>query len=459
MGVLALIVLILFICMVYFWVFRGTVLEVSLIRGSYPGFFFLFGFLVSIAPATVVLNLYPIQDFWVAFKVEQGDVYWISWLILTCFLFLILFMGVIVKSRKKYFGVGRFYLPKDQILAYRKFVFNSVFFCIALIVLLWFLSDVKHALIFALVNDESTSLIRADLRNTRETRYLGYFFMMFAPLVVPIIASQVFDGKNFQRFILFFSVLVISSFAGNKGPTVTAVLMYCVSYATFNRMKISFLMVVWGGALLFAACGLVYYLVRAQYSYIDSAQEFWVYFSQRVFVAQIIGVYEQFSLNIRDPIYALHAVPFLSFFIEYPIFSKDLVMLSEDRTDPLAIGVKNTFFIAESFAIGGWYFILPSIVIFAVNYMISYVAVLCLLNKFIMNNLEFNKQVASFFFFSYFSVTGSFSDLFMFKLLIMCAVFLSPVLAIGWLGSKKPALYRRDQESYAGENSAGDMVS
>tara|TARA_A100001015_G_C14669875_1_gene586400 strand:- start:68 stop:631 length:564 start_codon:yes stop_codon:yes gene_type:complete len=175
-----------------------------------------------------------------------------------------------------------------------------------------------------------------------------------------------------------------------------------------------------------------------------------------VFVAQLIGVYEQFSLNIRDVNYVFHSVPFLSFFMDYSIFSKDLLLISEDRTNPLSIGVKNSFFIAESYAIGGWLFILPSIVIYSVNYMVSYLVMLFLLNRSLGNNLDFNKFVAAMFIFSYFSVTGSFSDMFLFKLVIMTSLFLSPILLVGWISSKNFVLYRRENISRLDGKSKSD---
>lgn len=447
MQVFYLTIFVVFICIFYAYVFRGTVFEVSLIKGSYPGFFFFYGFLVFIAPAIIVLNLYPIENFWVAFKVEQDDVYWISLLILISYLVMLLVLSLIVKSSRRNFGFNYPTLRKDRAVIYRKFVFRSVVICLVSICLLWFFGDVKHALFYSLMHGESTSIIRSALRNERETRYLGHFFMMLVPLVVPIIASPVFNGKRLQRYFLFVSVLAISSFAGNKGPTATAVLMYGVSFATFNRVKISFSMVVKLLFLLSVLMILVYYLVGIQYSHIESVSDFWLYFSQRVFVAQLIGAYEQFSLNIRNFDYVFHSVPFLSFFMDYPIFSKDLLLISEDRIDPFSIGVKNSFFIAESYAIGGWYFILPSIIIFAVNYMISYLIVLFLLNRCLGYNLEFNKFVTAMFIFSYFSVTGSFSDMFLFKLVIMSSLFLLPILLVGWIGSKNIVLYRQENKT------------
>lgn len=441
MQVLYLTTLVIFICVFYLLAFRGTIFEVSLIKGSYPGFFFFYGFLVFIAPATIILNLYPIESFWVAFKVEQNNVYWVSFLVLGSYLVMLLVLSVIVKSSRRFFAFSYPSLRIDQAVIYRRFVFRAVVICLVSIFLLWFFVDIKHALFYSLIHDESTSIARSALRNERESRYLGYFFMMFVPLVVPIIASPVFHGRRLQRYFLFLSVLVISSFAGNKGPTAMAVLIYAVSTATFNRRKISISMVLKVLGLLLVLLALIYYLLHVQYSHIESISDFWWYFSQRVFVAQLIGVYEQFSINIRDVNYALHSVPFLSYFMDYSIFSKDLLLISEDRIDPSTIGVKNSFFIAESYAIGGWSFILPSIIIYSVNFMLSYLFVLFLLNRSLGRNLDFNKFIASTFIFSYFSVTGSFSDMFMFKLVIMCSLFLSPIMFIGWIGSKKFVFY------------------
>ena len=211
----------------------------------------------------VVSSSYNCQYcFWVAFKVRQDDVYWVSFLVLVSYLVMLLVLSVIVKSSRRYFAFNHPTLRIDQAVIYRKFVFRSVVICLVSIFLLWVFFDVKHALFHSLIHDESTSIARSVLRNETETRYLGYFFMMFVPLVVPIIASPVFHGKRLQRYFLFLSVLAISGFAGNKGPTAMAILMYAVSFATFNRVKISFSMVMKMLVLFFVLLTLIYYLLR-----------------------------------------------------------------------------------------------------------------------------------------------------------------------------------------------------
>ncbi|HHU93949.1 MAG TPA: hypothetical protein GXX62_02520 [Alcaligenaceae bacterium] len=161
------------------------------------------------------------------------------------------------------------------------------------------------------------------------------------------------------------------------------------------------------------------------------------YFYQRVFVAQMIGVYEQFSLDIRNHLYFLHGIPFSSFFFDYPVFQKDLMMMSEDRIDPSSIGIKNTYFVAEAYAMGGWFFILPALFVYSINFSLSYLLILVFLDKFLVCNSPFNKIIVSVFLFSYLGVTGGFSDLMLFKILIMLLGLLSPVFLIAYLSRFK----------------------
>jgi hypothetical protein len=131
--------------------------------------------------------------------------------------------------------------------------------------------------------------------------------------------------------------------------------------------------------------------------------------------------------------YIFHAIPFANFFIEAPIFHKDLMMITEDRSDPSSIGIKNTYFIAEAYAMGGWGLLWFSVVIYAVNLLISYIFFVYILNKFIVNNLDFNKLIVAVFLFSFINITGGFSDLMFLKTTIMLFILLSPILALTFL--------------------------
>ena len=71
-------------------------------------------------------------------------------------------------------------------------------------------------------------------------------------------------------------------------------------------------------------------------------------------------------------------------------------MISEDRTDASTIGIKNTYFIAEAYAMGGWAFIFPAVIIYALNFSMIYIFIVKLLDRIVVRNLEFNKNIVSY---------------------------------------------------------------
>ncbi|HFG1877171.1 TPA: hypothetical protein ACGF2C_002037, partial [Vibrio cholerae] len=411
MELLLICLIIIFIVVFYHISMRKTIFGMSFKNGHYPGFFLFYDFVIYIVPSSILLNFYPIENFWVAFKVKQEVVFSTTLIVLLSYLLMIFVLSLITRVLPRYFEYERPYLSSSDTKIYQKFVVFSVVFSIALIVVAWLVFGTGHSFIKSISLEQSISQARMELKENAISKFLKYYFIILSPLLATILASPAFDGKRLYRFLLLFGVIVMASWGGSKGPLLSLFIIYFVTIATFSNYRLSVKSLLFGVFLLFLLMFLVYQVVLLQYPHLKNVTLFFDYFYQRVFVAQMIGIYEQFSLNIHSVRYFLHSIPFASFFVDVPVFHKDLMMISEGRIDPSSIGIKNTYFVAEAYAMGGWFFILSAVFIYAINFAISYLIVLFALNKFLVSNLSFNKIISAFFLFSYISVTGGFSDI------------------------------------------------
>lgn len=425
--------IILLILLFYSIFFSNSIFEVSLKKGNYPGFFFLLSFIIFIMPSSLLLNILPVENFWVAFKVDPEIIFPVTLYVLFTFFLLIFFIFIVVKNFPRYFRYNYPIISTADSFLYRRFVIFSLSFSLLLVGCSWSFFNVNHGFVTSIIHDQSVSAGRFELAENKITLFIKYFFHILASLLTVVIASPVFKERNWARFFLISVVFFIVSWGGHKAELINIFLIYFVTIATFSKFKLNLFNFIAALGFLLGLFFFVYQVVLIQYPHLAEIEDFLDYFYQRVFIAQMIGVYEQFSLHIQDSMYILHAIPFANFFIEAPIFHKDLMMITEDRSDPSSIGIKNTYFIAEAYAIGGWGMLWFSVVIYAVNLLISYIFFVYILNKFIVNNLDFNKLIVAVFLFSFINITGGFSDLMFLKTTIMLFILLSPILALTFL--------------------------
>jgi len=414
---------------------RGTVFGVQPNKGDYSGFFILYQILMYIVPSSIFLNLFEISDFWVAFKVEQDSVFVISLLILFCMISYYFFIAIFTRLFPLYCKLND--LPYTSKLK-NAVTFNrlSLLACLFLICIAYFIFGIGHSFSTALAGDVSVSGLRHELTERKEARVIKHLFIFIIPLLTAVLASPAYKKLKVEKTISLIVLVFIASWAGSKGPLLIVFIVFLISHATFNQIRLTFKsilkLVVFIGLILY----LVYWVVLVQYAHLDNISLFMDYFYQRVFVAQMIGVYEQFNLWLHDYNYIWHGIPFASNFVDYPQYHKDLMLISEGRSDPGSIGIKNTLFIAEAYGMGGWYLLLLSPMITAFNFCLSFVWLTYLLNKVAFHNFEFTKRVVAISLFSYIGVTGGFSDLMLFKVTIMVTILISPFISLVSLISK-----------------------
>lgn len=427
MNICILLLIILFSILFQIFCFKGTILDVSFSKANYVGILFLYVPIIFIYPATILLNMIPIEDFWVAFMVIEENIYPTSLLVLFCNFEILLVIFILFKIDKSSYSFSYPCLDIDMLSKYRFFVYYIIIFSFFTMCILWMFFDIKHALLAALLSGDSTSIFRSELRNNSVGRYFGFFAHISLPILVVIVSSPAFNGSLMRRLIILLIISFISSFGGHKAPTAELLFIYFISYAIINKIRISIKLILGLILLILIIFITSYVLTVVQYSEFSDFNSFWSFFWQRIFVAQLIGTYEQFSIFLSNPSYMFNGVPFLSFFNEVPNFNKDLLMITEDRLDPSSIGVKNTFIIAEISSIGGLFLLPFGILVYVINYFLSFRWFCSIFNKVFPDCAKFNKLIVSQFIFYIFNITGAFTDLLFFKLTIMCSVLMLPM--------------------------------
>jgi hypothetical protein len=221
--------------------------------------------------------------------------------------------------------------------------------------------------------------------------------------------------------------------SGQKAPIVYALLLLVVGVLS-NSSALSLGRVIKFGVGGFVILmGVLYAIATVQFPELDVVG-FGAFLLNRLAVGQVHGVYEQFALLLQDSRYIWHAVPFANILLDYPVFNKDLMMhtygMGRAAED---IGVMNSLFLGEAYAIGGYPLVFASPIIVALNYCILSVTLIVVLEGTrTLSPLDARRTVAllvpgiAFF-------TGDIAGLLMFKLNIMAIVFLLTIVAVSSL--------------------------
>ena len=364
----ALLVALLFIFLFLFSLFylRNTPLEVSFRRGGFAGLFLFREILGLIGTAAVILNIYSPEDFHGFRNTSEQSVFPISLILIYALFVFVIFVGAALKLlfRGVYARQYASQLSGGAELGesgYQSLVKLGLVLALAGLLVNFagvLLYGARHAFLTALISGESLLSVRLSNIYVANMPTVFNSFMSFcATLLVVILGAVSYRKHRMVAWFFAIVVLYLSTFGGGKAPLVNSVIIYFVSYASFAGWKVKLKTV---GTFLVSVCvvfGLVYFAVWVQLGGVTIGEFSW-YIVNRLGVGQMAGVYEQFNLKIQNVNYIWHAVPFAGFFIDYPIFQKDLMMASEYVLDASATGLKNSLFISEAYALVGFYWLL-----------------------------------------------------------------------------------------------------
>jgi hypothetical protein len=214
----------------------------------------------------------------------------------------------------------------------------------------------KHAFFFSLI--EKVPLIRVRLANAYSSRVLSQVTSMLFTVgyLLAVLSGYMARYRRIVSLKYLAVALLLLAAPGNKALLVQGVLLWILANGkVLPRSLFSIQALRFAALFLIVALGLAYCVVRIQVPDI-SVQGFGVYLLGRLGVGQMAGVYETAALIENG--YSLegeffwHMVPFSRFFVDYTDYQKYLMMISEGYGFT-QMGVKNSYFLAEAYAIGG----------------------------------------------------------------------------------------------------------
>jgi len=214
----------------------------------------------------------------------------------------------------------------------------------------------KHAFLSALL--ENRRLLEVRLAN-KYASHVPSQIASILPLVgylLSTIAGYIGRknlGKSFWYLAL--SILFLSS-PGDKAPPIWGVILWILAQGSVLPKRVfSFRTIVALGLVSLIGLAAVYYVTSVQVPNM-SREVFFKYLLARLGIGQMAGVYETFGLiqtnSMPEGNFYLHMIPGARMFANYTDYQKVLMMITEGY-EYEEMGVKNTLFIAEAWAIGG----------------------------------------------------------------------------------------------------------
>lgn len=419
---------------IFFALLKNTIFGVNLKKKSYTGFFIIYDYLIFVFPATVVMLLIDPKLLWVAFNIDEsivpnlGLIINAQYLVLFCIFY---FVGQIFKKYR--LPNDHFDSSSDDFAA--KFLLNCFsVYGVLLVASSMIFFDASHALLSSFFFGENLFVTRSYAEAHPILRYVKFSCTILMPTIAFLVGYV--SRINFFSRIIFATILfLISTFGGDKSVMIYPLVIMVLGYLSRPNLKLRIKGLIFLCILFLVGALGLYFVVISQYPELIVLTDFFEYLLQRIFVAQLVGVYEQYSLNILDFEYIYKAIPLPSSLVDSKSYHKDLMILSEGILDPNSIGIKNTFFIAEAHAIGGELLVLFSVLLFAAPYILSLYLIKGLFVYFIKNE-RLSMILSSVTFFYFQRTTGGFTEILLFKNLFLVMFALIPCLLIFYMASQ-----------------------
>lgn len=337
---------------------KGTVLDPTNLRQNpWPLLWYLQVALVLIP--LLVISFLSIDNIQVLYLAQPGTESYVAVITMLTLLLYILSLGFFLRffglSYTKCFSKSP--LP-DDFTVYKRandLSFTILLFGLFLVISFYFLGY-KHAFITSIVTD--TSLLQVRLANKYNSHVPSQIAsMLFVVGYILAMLSGYLGRYNMKKSLLYLMVSIFLLTApGDKAPLVEAVILWAFAQGKLlpkhvfspKIFKISLVTIV-------STIGLICFALSLQAREL-SLILFGRYLLNRLGVGQMAGMYETFGLVesglFPEGDYFWHMIPFASLFIDYVDYQKALMMISEN-VGFAQMGVKNTYFVAEAYAIGG----------------------------------------------------------------------------------------------------------
>lgn len=294
-------------------------------------------------------------------------------------------------------------------------------------VLVFYLLGYRHAFLASAFGDATLLQIRlANVYTSRVPSQLAPIVPLIGYLLA-FLAGLLYGLKSRYRGLLYLAfALFFASIQGDKAPPLNAGILWVMSIWYSSPRKWGLLkMVKWLSLLsVTLLVGLFVSMQLQQPGF--TVTEFVGYLLGRLGVGQMAGVYETFGLAHKgifpEGPYFWHAIPGANFFVDYLDFQKVLMMVTEGY-DVHEMGVKNTYFVAEAYAIGGYWLVWLSPIIVALSTAVGLITLTRIMRFFVAKPVA--PQLSLMLYLMTQNITGGFSHFPFLKGVILLVLLLS----------------------------------
>lgn len=418
---------------ILFYYAKNTFLSPSMHGGGLWSLLF-YKEVVFILVPVFLLSVYPVSSFYSLKMVKQEMVNEISILIVfTLFIFLSLFISFIklFNSKKIFFFNTTFFCDLDFNRQVRIFSRGAVLLGGGLLVVSMIFLGYEHAFVSSIINGVNVLHVRlSNTYNSGLPTQVSYIISVSSWISAIYCSFLLFNGEKIKAILYFFVGAALVTASGDKAPILEYIILIVTSYIIFFRPKMNFIKIALYTPFYFTSLlFLLYYAVSLQIEDLNFSS-FIIYLFERAGIGQVAGVYEALSIDFKNPDFFWHSVPFASLFLDYPIFSKELMLYTEGANYD-ATGVKNSYFIAESNGIGGINFMLFSPLLMAVAYFIK-AFLICTFLK-ILGGEGVQKLYTLPLLFLSTRLTGDLSPMLFQKGTILLLIILSCIILFSWV--------------------------
>lgn len=371
-----------------FVLLKGTLFDITNLRNNPWPLLWYFMLLLVLLPLVIVsaLGIDNIPLLYVAQPGTEGQIAFIVISSLVGYIIILSFSCRLFKLRNPKANLSISSLSKLKSLA------GALSQLGILTITIFLLLGYRHAFLMALLFDES--LIKVRLAN----KYLSIIPSQIASIILPLGYILAALAGYIGRFKLILSLkylaiaLFLLSAPGDKAPPLWGIAIWAIAQGSFlHRTVFSLKSILLLSFLVIGILTLTYFVYSVQQPNSNSV-DFGRYLLGRLGVGQMGGVYETFGL-IQNGLmpkgkFYLHIIPGARFFVQYVDYHKVLMMVTEG-TGYTEMGVKNTFFIAEAYAIGGMWLMAISPIIVGFSMALGLSILITFLRKFIGEELAY----------------------------------------------------------------------
>jgi len=408
--------------LVSYCVFKQTVLDVTSPKMNPWPLLWYFDIALVLIPL-VIVSSFGVESIPVLFKSVSGTETGIAVVVIVTLIAYIVSLSLFLRLFQFH---GR--LPQRNTIAIKSRL-RKVVLSLSLLGLLligsFYLLGYKHAFVTTIVRREPLLQIR--LANQYSSRVPSQVQSILWVVGYLLAACGGYLGtldEEHSLVALGISLFVLAA-PGDKAPPIWGLLIWLLARGfLMPRKLISIRSFVYFSVLILCALSIVYIVVSMQMNELTLPQ-FFRYLVNRLGVGQMAGVYETFGLARNGMLpkgdFYWHMFPGARMFVDYTDYQKVLMMVTEGYGYS-EMGVKNTYFIAEAYAIGGVPLLLASPVIVAFSTALGLAILKLLLGQIV--GREVCGPVATLLYFKTQSITGGFSHFPLQKGLILISAYL-----------------------------------